>query len=357
MVTFLFLQKIANFIMNPFAPNSPHEALLTLASRSLAFKPGCDFPSWCKAVDARLRALIGDFPKPVPAELKIEYEREQSDYHERFFCFASEENCRVPCHLLTPKNAGKPFPVIICLQGHNSGMHLSLGRARGLKDWALIRMGHRDIGLQAVKHGFAALVMEQRCFGLRKDDRPKEFRQNRHSCHHTAMTALLLGRTLIGERVWDVLRTIDVISGFPELDARRVACLGHSAGGTVAYYAACLDERIKAVMASCAVCTFAESIGTRDHCMDNYLPGALKYFDMGDLACLIAPRPLICVAGKQDGIFPLHGVRQAFDTIASIYAATGNADKCRLVEGPGAHHFYPDPAWPAFKEITGWQRK
>jgi len=33
---------------------------------------------------------------------------------------------------------------------------------------------------------------------------------------------------------------------------------------------------------------------------------------MGDLALLIAPRPLIVVAGKKDTIFPIKGVRETY---------------------------------------------
>jgi hypothetical protein len=60
-----------------------------------------------------------------------------------------------------------------------------------------------------------------------------------------------------------------------------------------------------------------------DHCADNYIPGILRYFEMGDLACLIAPRPLVVVAGRQDDISPIKGVRETFDTIQRIYEAKG----------------------------------
>jgi dienelactone hydrolase len=340
--------------MNPFSPNSAHEAVFAKLPRLLAFRPDSDYSVWRKAVAEKFQEILGDMPEPVGPDLKVEYDINRKDYRERFLSFASEDSCRVPCYLLTPHDAKKPLPVIICLQGHNSGMRLSVGRGSGLKDLVLVKKGHRDLALQAVAQGYAALAVEQRCFGLRKDYRPKSVRQNKHSCHHTAMTALLLGRTLLGERIWDVRKAIDILGTFPELDASRIGCVGHSAGGTIAYYAACIDERIKITVPSCAVCTFVDSIGTRDHCMDNYLPGILKYFDMGDIACLVAPRPLICIAGKQDRIFPLHGVQQAFDNISSIYEKANAGKMCRLIEGPGGHHFYPGPAWAAFKELSGW---
>jgi hypothetical protein len=63
-----------------------------------------------------------------------------------------------------------------------------------------------------------------------------------------------------------------------------------------------------------------------DHCADNYIPGILRCFKMGDLECLIAPRPLVVVADGRDGIFPIKGVKETFDTIQQIYEATGASE-------------------------------
>ena len=76
---------------------------------------------------------------------------------------------------------------------------------------------------------------------------------------------------------------------------------------------------------------------------------------MGDLACLIAPRPLVVVAGWDDDIFPIEGVEETFERIGQIYGAAGAPDRCRLVIGEGGHRFYADLAWPVFRELAGWQ--
>jgi hypothetical protein len=130
--------------------------------------------------------------------------------------------------------------------------------------------------------------------------------------------------------------------------------MGNSGGGTITYFAACLDERIGIAMPSCYVCTFRDSIGMIDHCECNYLPGILQFFEMGDLACLIAPRPLVIVAGREDPIFPFDGVEETFDTIQRIYAAAGAPDRCKMVVGPEGHRFYAGLAWPSFRELAGW---
>jgi len=69
---------------------------------------------------------------------------------------------------------------------------------------------------------------------------------------------------------------------------------------------------------SCAVCTYKRSITAKRHCACNYIPGIAKYLDMGDLSCLIALRKLIVVAGAQDNVFFIDGVREAYSTIEKV---------------------------------------
>ena len=92
---------------------------------SMAYK-GENFLSWQKEARAKLSELLGlqTFTKCAP-ELEIEFEKEIEGGKEIRFTYQSEEGYRVPCHLVLPDGVEKP-PVIICLQGHSSGMHISL---------------------------------------------------------------------------------------------------------------------------------------------------------------------------------------------------------------------------------------
>lgn len=338
--------------MGYFDPQKWHEELMKNISPQLAYKEGEEFKAWQAKARNTLERLLGlPLPKTEP-NVRVEYERKTEEFLEKRFIFTSEGNVDVPCHLLIPKSDKaedkKVYPLVICLQGHSKGMHISLGRAKYPGDEQSIA-GDRDFAIQAVKEGYAALAIEQRCFGERggTSDGP--------NCYQSTMSALLLGRTTIGERVWDISRAIDVIEKyFPEIDSSRIACMGNSGGGTITYYAACLDERIAVAMPSCAVCNYVDSIGTLYHCSCNYIPGIYKYFEMGDLAGLIAPRPLIVVAGRKDDIFPIAGVQRSFERIKELYRAAGAEDRCRLVIGEGGHRFYARESWPVFRDLSGW---
>ena len=103
--------------------------------------------------------------------------------------------------MLLPDGVENP-PVIICLQGHSTGMHISLGRPKFEGDEELISGGDRDFCVRAVKEGYAAIALEQRSFGECGD---------KNGCFTHSLTSVLIGRTTIGERVWDVSRLIDVL--------------------------------------------------------------------------------------------------------------------------------------------------
>lgn len=346
--------------MNLFSPEPCHEALCRDLQPALAFSERRDFAGWRHEVGVKLRELVGVLPERAPLNVRIEYDRQLDHFREIRFVFSAEAYADVPCHLLIPQDGRAPYPVVICLQGHSTGMHISLGRPKYAGDRQLARGGDRDFAVQAVRQGYAALVLEQRCFGERLEHRVNAdvpfstIVSSGLGCRHASMTALLLGRTMVGERVWDVSRAIDALAEFPEVDSGRIACMGNSGGGTVTYYAACLDERIGVAMPSCSVCTFRAALAAVDHCCDNYLPGILRYTEMADLAGLIAPRPLIVVAGRDDDIFPIAGVEEAYTTMQRIYAAAGAPGACRLVVGPGGHRFYADLGWRAFRELAGW---
>lgn len=345
--------------MTDFAPETCHRALLDAAPLELAYakhRVG-PFEAWRDSLDSTLRRLLGTPPELVPLDVARAEDLMPvaDDFRDIRFTFRSEAHADVPCHLLLPKTGDGPFPVVICLQGHTSGMHLSMGRALEEADWPMLK-GGRDFGRQAVREGFAALVIEQRCFGERSDRRPKHLHAFPDRCHHASMTAMLLGRTMLGERSWDVSRAIDALESgaFPEVDTSRLACMGNSGGGAITLFASCLDPRITALMPSCYVCTFRDSLASIDHCADNYIPGVLNHFEMADLAGLLAPRPMVVVAGRHDQWFPIAATERSFAAMQEIYADRGAGGKLRLVVGEQGHQFYPEQAWPEFRDVTGW---
>lgn len=303
-----------------------------------------DFFEWKMAAKEKLIELLR-LPQELCEDMFCIVAEKSFDKYKRIdFEFQSEPGYFVSASFLIPKACTGKIPTVICIQGHSTGMHVSLGEEKYEEDKADIA-GGRDFAIRAVAEGLCAVTIEQRYMGSAghaEDGNPACLKNNE------GMATLLLGRTAIGERVWDISRLIDVIiKHFPEyVDAGRIICLGNSGGGTATFYASCLDERIYMSVPSCSVCSFDDSIMAMWHCPCNFIPGIRKYFDMGDLGCLIAPRKLVVVCGIDDDIFPLSGVEKSFEIIKSVYEHIGKKDDCALVKGNGGHQFYPDDAWP-----------
>ncbi len=326
------------------------QAVLAQTPPQMAYNGG-DFSQWQERAREKLAELLGmSRMEDCTREFEFVSDEVLPEYRRTAFRFQSEPGYWVPCCLLTPPGEG-PFPLAVCLQGHSTGMHISLGETMYPGDEAVVE-GGRDFARQAVAHGYCALTLEQRGMGLCGGD------EHGPHCYVHTMGNLLLGRTTLGERVWDISRALDAVAGrFPQADVSRVLCMGNSGGGTATFYAACLDRRIRLAVPSCSVCTYGDSIMAMEHCTCNFVPGVREFFDMGDLAGLIAPRPLVVVAGALDQIFPLAGVQKSYHTIQELYRAAGAPDSCALAVGEEGHRFYPDIAWPLMEKLAPWKSR
>jgi hypothetical protein len=281
----------------------------------------------------------------IPLSITIEEQIDKGDYTLTRFVFESERESFVPCMLLVPNTNKAKYPLVIALQGHTSGFHLSVGEIKHERDENYLGSA---FGIQAVKNGYACLCIEQRALGERISE--KSWVWGSHRCEYPFMTAIMLGRTIIGERVWDVSRAIDVMENFKMVDTGNVILAGHSGGGTATFYTTCCEKRIKLGVVAGAFCTYEHSILNVRHCVCNYIPSALEWFDMGDLTCLIAPRKLIVCNGVNDEIFPKVGVDIAYDRAKQIFARVGVPDNLRNVEMPCAHEWREQMIWQAINE-------
>lgn len=333
-----------------------HDILTKSIKPSLSYSAECDFSRWRDELSDKLYTLTGlyDIEKNKSPNLNLEilWQREKDGYTEIKFTFSSEIGATVPCYLLIPKGEKEKYPVAITLQGHSTGAHNSAGYLLFDRDKEYQPRG--QFGIQAVRNGYAALCIEQRGMGERRPTAPSRLES---LCGFTALSALQLGRTVLGERMYDISCAIDVLDNFKECDTEKIFITGNSGGGTASYYAACIDKRIKLCVPSCAFCSYSASILDIAHCCCNYIPSAFKYFEMQDLASLIAPRPIAVIAGEHDDIFPIEGVKSAYATLSEIYKAAGAEDECRLVVTPKDHWWCVDIVWDTVNDMTrklGW---
>ena len=300
---------------------------------------GGDFAQWQKEAKEKFAEILG-MSEFTACDEKFEIREtcDKGDYTQVCFTFQSEEGVCIPCDMLIPNTGKDKYPLMICLQGHTTGRHMSLGITKYPEDEELMgKCPERALAIESVKRGYIAIAMEQRYMGeLGHDENGKP-----DCCRQRSMPLLLLGRTVAGERVWDVKRLIDTIEkNVDKADMNRISCMGGSGGGTTTFYAACLEERITCALPNVAVCTYGDSIAAMHHCSCNYIPRIAKYFDMGDLGGLVAPRRMVVSNGRYDEIFPIDGAIKSAEMIKKLYTAAGAEEMFDFYIGEGGHQAY-----------------
>lgn len=307
-----------------------------------------EFLAWQARFRKALREALG--LALMDRQPRVDPDPEQTEdvacdgYRRQKWSIATEPGVRVPFYLLLPEGRTGRRPVALAMQGHGPGKVMPAG--------VIASEGERDYAVQAVRHGCVALAPDLRGFGelMREDDR----RDGKpYSCRTRQMHALLFGRCLIGERTYDISRLIDWLLTRDDVDGERIVILGNSGGGTMSLFAAACEPRIAASVPSCYFCTFAESIGSIWHCECNYVPGIMTLGEMWNVGGMVAPRPMLIVAGKDDPIVPIDAVRRSYEKLRRLYQITGAADRLELFVGPEGHRFYSERVWPFLAEKLG----
>ena len=114
------------------------------------------------------------------------------------------------------------------------------------------------------------------------------------------------------------------------------------------------DERIRVAVSVACLTRYQDLIAAGNvaaHGIYYYVPGMLQQkIDTESVTGLIAPRPLLVVAGRHDPLFPLEGALEAYEQAKAMYAAAGAPENLELYIGEGAHRYYAERVWPWLAE-------
>jgi dienelactone hydrolase len=239
---------------------------------------------------------------------------------------------------MRPKNAREQdrLPLVIAAPGRG-------GMPSPTSDGGLptVIRSSRDLSWDALQHGFAVWVPTFVHYGRDSDD----FRDR------LTVRAWEANTSLPAIEIAKITRAIDALSQRNDIDADRIAMVGHSYGGFYTLYATALEPRIRVAVVSAyfndreAVLEASEPGGF----LDWRYPESLSLWRDPAVAALVAPRPLLIEAGTQDQLFPIEGARRAAPQAAQFYARQGLAERFHFLEFAGRHDF-EGPAAIAFIE-------
>lgn len=208
------------------------------------------------------------------------------------------------------------YPAVVCLHGHG---------------------GNRNIVYQpGLYNAFAAELAARRFVTVSVD-------VGQHKVYEP-------GRTLMGERLWDVMRCVDYLDAKFVVDKTRIGCAGLSLGGEMTMWLGAMDPRIQATVSSGFLTTVANM--RQGHCPCWDFPGLTENFDFADIYSLTAPRALMCQIGKLErapGGFPVSIAEPAMKEIQRAYRVCNAEHKAELdIHGEG--HVFMVPTAVRFLE-------
>lgn len=325
--------------------------------RKLAFSAG-NLPAWRAwrtATQSKLRSLIGyDTMEMAPLDPRITEEVDFDDYVRQRVEIQTEPGVIMPMYVLIPHDGESPYSAVLALHGHLSGgKAVVVGCRENPSVAAAIEKYNYDYGVQLVRAGFITFCPDARGFGERQEALAGScayLDPLSGSCILINNMAFPLGQTLVGMFTWELHRLIDYVQLREDCRADRIGCVGFSGGRLQALYASALDERIACTVISAYMYGFRQALlANPDHCWCNYVPHLFEYLDMGDIAALIAPRPLFVETGDHDpcnGADGLANVGSQIDIIRRAYHLLEAEAMLRHHVFPGEHEWHGVEAIP-----------
>jgi hypothetical protein len=154
--------------------------------------------------------------------------------------------------------------------------------------------------------------------------------------------------SVAAKMAFDVQRAVDLLSALPQVDPRRIGCIGHSHGGYGTLFGMLADERITTGVISCGLATLrGDPHPDRWWLQTALLPRLGLYgdivstpFDLQHLLALLAPRRVFVSVALQDACFPYTAdLPTVGGLVSEVYGLYGAGDRFEMVTFGGPHSF------------------
>jgi cephalosporin-C deacetylase-like acetyl esterase len=150
---------------------------------------------------------------------------------------------------------------------------------------------------EVISQGHAVCAIALRGTGLSTPRPPKGgpvFYQQMKLEERFAWANLILGTSVIGQRVWDILRTLDYLASRPDVNASQIRIVGQEEAGLAALIATVLDKRARSILLTRTLVSYMSLVESKDYSLplEWFVPGILRHFDIPDLVAAVHPRPV-----------------------------------------------------------------
>ncbi len=294
-----------------------------------------NFGKWKKEARAKVfECMMAPPLKAAAYDMKVIAEERRDRYTARKVEFNVNAYSRIVAYLLVPDGKG-PFPAVNML--HDHGGHLFIGKEKMIRPfdedtvvtndadrWVERLYDSSYFGDFLARHGYVVFSADAPMWG----ERGREEGVDRSKYDIIAGNMMMLGRDLSAFMTYDDIAGTDFLSTLPCVDASRIGCAGCSMGAYRAWMLSALSDRVKAGAAICWMVTTDVQMSVKDKKREyggfaNCIPALRQYLDYPHIASLACPKPMLFINGSRDHLFPVDGVRSAFDTMHAVWDSQG----------------------------------
>lgn len=281
-------------------------------------------------------------PPPPPVDgykAKVLFEEQREGYKAKKIEIQLSRYYTVPAYILIPDGKG-PFPAINLL--HDHGAHLFIGKEKTIRplacedsvvikdavNWSAGGYEGQFFGDFLARHGYIVLSTDAPMWG----ERGQKEGPRRDKYDMIAGNMMMYGIDLSAWMTYDDIAATEYLASMPEVDSRRIGCTGWSMGAYRAWMLSALSDRIKAGAAVCWMVTTDEQMSfkyarTENGGFANCFPGLRRWLDYPQVASIACPKPMLFINGSQDKLFPVAGVKKAFQIMHDTWDSQGCGDR------------------------------
>jgi len=351
-----------------------------------ANRKGTDVAEWRRTARAEVQKELSFSPRPVPLDLKVHAVVKRDGYEIRTVSFAGSAHYRVPALLLVPTTGKARYPAVVALHDHGGWFFHGKeklvrmdGEHAALTGFRERYYGGRTYADELAKRGFVVIVPDAFYWGERRlqhEQPPDELRKRLAGLKPESVEYVIATNTYLREQApilntwlsfcgtsWmgivanDDRRSVDVLASLPEVDPRRIGCLGLSGGGYRSTYLTGMEPRVKASVITgwmtSLPTTLDISYAVHSSLFDAF--GLHSKMDHPDIASLAAPDTAVFVQNcAQDRLFTRAGMEMAADKIRAVYADLKRPEHFRSTLYDVPHQFNARMQEEAFAWLEKW---
>ncbi len=274
----------------------------------------------------RLREMLGLSPWPERGDLspQITGTIEHEEFTVERIHFQSISGLYVTGNLYIPRDLKGPAPTILYVCGH------ATVTINGYNYGSKSHYQHHPAWF--ARNGYVCLILDTLQLAEIEGIHHGTYRYNR-------WWWLSRGYTPAGVETWNGIRALDYLFTRPEVDTTSIGLTGRSGGGAISWYLAALDDRVTTVVPVAGITDLEDHVVNgcvEGHC-DCMFPINLSRWDFGQIAAMIAPRPLLISNTDRDPIFPLQGVYRTYQMARTVYHKLGAAENLGFHITAGVH--------------------